>query len=262
MKPRGLILTLAAVVVLLAAAAIWYFTGGAGSAPSSQATSGGERRIAIAPKLPGVMLVNDMRDAQLGPATPMFAECVVTNPTTDPIAVTASALAPEVRGANGVVAAVTWERVGDVPAAIAPATSLGIRWVATTRLPPGSFEVVAAGEANAAAAGVARVQVDPARITVSAVADADADEAAAIRLLAWRGRSGEALARVEAVLAATPDALVMQLWRADLLDDLGRRDEANAQFARLAGAIAARQRANPAFRPELPFWLASRLAPK
>ncbi len=262
MKPRGLLLTLAAGAVLVGGAAIWYFSGVGGSAPASQATATGERRIAIAPKLPGVMLVNDTRDAQLGPSTPMFAECVLTNPTADAIAVTASALAPEVRGANGAVVAVTWERVGEVPASIAPAASVGLRWVAATRLPPGSYEVVAAGEADAAAAAVARVHVDPARITVSAAADADADEAAMIRLLAWRGQSVEALARVEAVLAATPDALVMQLWRADLLDDLGRRDEAAAQFARLAGAIDARQRANPAFRPELPFWLAARLAPK
>lgn len=224
--------------------------------------STGERRIAIAPKVPGVMLVNDTRDAQLGPSTPMFAECVLTNPTADAIAVTAAALAPEVRRANGVVVAVTWERVGDVPTAIAPAASVGLRWVATTRLPPGAYEVVAAGEANAAAVGVARVQVDPARITVSGAVDADADEAAAIRLLAWRSQSVEALARVEAGLAITPDALVMQLWRADLLDDLGRRDEAVAQFRRLAAAIDARQRANPAFQPELPFWLAARLTPR
>lgn len=260
MKPRGLLLTTAAVVVLLTGAAVWYFTGR--GAPSSQATATGERRLVIAPKLPGVMLVNDARDAQLGPSTPMFAECVLTNPTANAVAVTASTLAPEVRGASGGVVAVTWERAGDVPAAIAPGASVGIRWVATTRLPPGAYEVMAAGEANAAAAAVARVQVEPARITVSAVADTDADEAAAIRLLAWRGQSVEALARVEAVLAATPDALVMQLWRADLLDDLGRRDEAAAQFARLAGAINARQRANPGFAPELPFWLAERMAQK
>lgn len=260
MKPRGLLLTIAAVVMLLAGAAVWFFTGRGG--PPSQATATGERRLVIAPKLPGVMLVNAARDAQLGPSTPLFAECVLTNPTANEMAVTASALAPEVRDASGGVVDATWERVGEVPPVIAPGASVGIRWVATTRLPPGAYEVMAAGEANAAAAAVARVQVDPARVTVSAVADADADEAAAIRLLAWRGQSVEALARVEAVLAATPDALVMQLWRADLLEDLGRRDEAAAQFARLAGAINARQRANPAVTPELPFWLAERLARK
>lgn len=249
-------------VVLLGGGAIWYFGAGGRSAPASQASATGERRIAVAPKVPGVMLVNDTRDAQLGPATPMFAECVLTNPTTGDIAITASALTPEVRGADGAPVAVTWERVGDLPAVIAPGASVGIRWVATSRMTAGSYEVVAAGAADTAAPAVARVLVDPARITVSAVGDADADEAAAIRLLAWRGQSADALARIEAVIAATPDALVMQLWRADLLEDLGRRDEAAAQFRQLAATIDVRQRAKPGFRPELPYWLAARLAPK
>lgn len=262
MKPRGLFLTIAAVVVLLGGGAIWYFGAGGRSAPASQVSATGERRIAVAPKMPGVMLINDTRDAQLGPATPMFAECVLTNPTTGDIAITASALTPEVRGAGGAPVAVTWERVGDLPTVIAPGASVGIRWVATSRMPAGSYEAVAAGAPDTAAPAVARVLVDPARITVSGVADADEDEASAIRLLAWRGQSADALARIEAVIAATPDALVMQLWRADLLEDLGRGDEAAAQFRRLAAAIDARQRANQDFRPELPFWLAQRLAPR
>lgn len=262
MKPRGLLLTLAAVVVLLGGVAIWYFGAGGRSAPASQASATGERRIAVAPKVPGVMLVNDTRDAHLGPATPMFAECVLTNPTTGDIAITASALTPEVRGADGAPVAVTWERVGDLPPVIAAGASVGIRWVATSRMPAGSYEVVAAGAPGTAAPAVARVLVDPARITVSGVGDADEDEAAAIRLLAWRGQSADALARIEAVLAATPDALVMQLWRADLLEDLGRRDEAAAQFRQLAAAIDVRQRAKPGFKPELPYWLADRMAPK
>lgn len=262
MKPRGLLLTIAAVVVLLGGAAIWYFGAGGRSAPASQVSATGERRIAVAPKVPGVMLINDTRDAQLGPATPMFAECVLTNPTTGDIAITASALTPEVRGADGAPVAVTWERVGDLPTVIAAGASVGIRWVATSRMTAGSYEVVAAGAPGTAAPAVARVLVDPARITVSADGDADADEAAAIRLLAWRGQSADALARIEAVLAATPDALVMQLWRADLLEDLGRHDEAAAQFRQLAAAIDVRQRAKPGFKPELPYWLADRMAPK
>lgn len=262
MKPRGLLLAIAAVVSLLGGGAIWYFGAGGRSAPASQASATGERRIAVAPKVPGVMLVNDTRDAQLGPATPMFAECVLTNPTAGEIAITASALTPEVRSAAGAPVAVTWERVGDLPTVIAPGTSVGIRWVATSRLLAGSYVVVAARASDTAAPAVARVLVDPARVTVSAAGDADADEAAAIRLLAWRGQAADALARIEAVIAATPNALVMQLWRADLLEDVGRRDEAAAQFRQLAAAIDARQRANPAFQPELPYWLAERLAPK
>lgn len=262
MKPRGLLLTLVALVVLLGGGAIWYFGAGDRPASSPQTAPSGQRRIAVAPKVPGVMLINDTRDARLGPATPMFAECVLTNPTTREIAITSSALTPEVRTASGAPVAVTWEHVGDLPTVIAAGASVGIRWVATSRMTAGSFEVVAAGASGAAAPGEARVLVDPARVTVAEVADAGEDEAAAIRLLAWRGQSADALARIEAVLAATPDALVMQLWRADLLEDLGRGGDAAAQLRQLAAAIDARQRAQPGVRPELPYWLANRLAPR
>lgn len=259
MKPRGTHLIVTAIVLLAVGAGLWYFMrdGDATTEPSGTRT---ERRIAIAPKIPGVLLVNDARDTRLGPATPVFVECVLTNPTPNDLAITPAALLPEVRDAADAVVAVTWERVGDVATTIAAGASIGLRWVATSRLEPGDYAVVASGEQSAAASTVARVLVDPARLTVSETTDAALDDAAAIQLLAWRGQSAEALARIDAALAATPDALVLQLWRGDLLRELGRTTEAADQFTRLARTIDARQRARAGAEVELPFWLAERMA--
>jgi hypothetical protein len=260
LTPRGTLAAIGAVVALVAGVAIWYFgLRDRGASAPAPAGATAERRVVIAPKLPGVMLVNDARDAHIGPATPLFAECVLSNPTAGAIVVTTTGLSPEVRDVNEATVPVTWERVSDTPATIAPGGSISVRWVASTRVPAGDYEVFAAGEASVAAVGVARVQVDAARLVVRADTDADEDEAAAIRLLAWRGQSADALARIDAALAATPDALVMQLWRGDLLQELGRRDEAVAQFNQLAAAIDVRQRARANARAELPFWLAARI---
>jgi hypothetical protein len=259
LKPRGTLLAVAAVVLLAGGAGLWYFMQGdqPATAPAGTQT---ERRIAIAPKIPGVLLVNDARDTRLGAATPMFVECVLTNPSANDLAVTPATLLPEVRDAAGAPVPVTWERVGDIPTTIAAGTSVGLRWIATSRLPPGDYTVVATGERDAAAAGAARVLVDPARLTVLDTTDAALDEAAAIQLLAWRGQSTEALTRIEAALVASPDSLVLQLWRGDLLRELGRTTEAADQFTRLARAIDARQRARAGAEVELPFWLAERMA--
>lgn len=259
LKPRGTLLTVAAVALLAVGAGLWYFMRPDQSAPASAGPQA-ERRIDVAPKIPGVMLVNDARDTRLGIATPMFVECVLTNPTPNDLAITPAALLPEVRDADGAVVAVTWERVGDVPAAIAAGTSMGLRWVATSRMPPGDYTVVATGERDAAATTIARILVDPAQLTVSNSTDAYLDDAAAMQLLAWRGQSADALARVEAALVTTPDSLVLQLWRGDLLRELGRTDDAANQFTRLARAIDARQRARTGAEVELPYWLAERMA--
>ncbi len=259
MKPRGTLLTVAAVVLLIGGAGVWYFMGGDQAPPVPTGTQT-ERRIAIAPKVPGVMLVNDARETRLGPATPVFVECVLTNPTPNDLAITPAALLPEVRDAAGALVAVTWERVGELPTTIAAGASIGLRWVATSRLVPGDYVVVASGEQSVAAPTVARVLVDPVRLIVSDTTDAALDEAAAVQLLAWRGQSADALARIDAALVASPDALVLQLWRGDLLRELGRTAEAADQFTRLARAIDARQRARAGAEVELPFWLAERMA--
>lgn len=250
---------IAAIALFGAGTGLWFFTRSDTSSPVSTDAQR-ERRIAVAPKIPGVLLVNHARDTRLGAATPMFVECVLTNPTLNDIAITPAALLPEVRGAAGTVVAVTWERVGDIPSAIAAGASVGLRWVATSRLVPGTYSIVATGEQAAAAATVARVLVDPAQLMVSDAADAAIDEAAAVQLLAWRGQSAVALARIDVALAAAPDALVLQLWRGDLLHELGRTADAADQFRRLAVAIDARQRAQAGAEVELPYWLAERMA--
>lgn len=259
MKPRGTLLAIVAIVLLAGGAGLWYFMGTGADAPIP-AGAQAERRIAVAPKVPGVMLVNDARDTRLGPATPMFVECVLTNPTPSDLALASAALLPEVRDTAGAVVTVTWERVGEVATTLAAGASVGLRWVATSRLALGDYTVVARGEQDAAASTVARVLVDPARLTVSDTTDAALDEAATVQLLAWRGQSAEALARIDAALVASPDALVLQLWRGDLLRELGRTADAADQFTQLAQAIDARQRARTGAEVELPFWLAERMA--
>lgn len=250
-------LIIAAVVLLTIGTGLWVFMRTDESAPLGTRT---ERRIAVAPKIPGVLLVNDARDTRLRAATPLFVECVLTNPTPNDIAITPAALLPEVRDAVGSLVPVTWERVGDIPSAIAAGTSVGLRWVATSRLTPGTYSVVATGEQAAAAATVARVLVDPAQLIVSDTTDAALDEAAAVQFLAWRGQSTEALTRIEAALVASPDSLVLQLWRGELLRELGRDADAADQFRQLAVAIDARQRARAGTEVELPYWLAARMA--
>lgn len=259
MKHRGTLVTIAVVALLAVGTGLWFFTRSDRSAPVSPGAQR-ERRIEVAPKIPGVLLVNDARDTRLGIATPMFVECVLTNPTLNDLAISPAALLPEVRDAAGAAVAVTWERVGDIPSAIATGASVGLRWVATSRLTPGTYSVVATGEQAAAAATVARVLVDPAQLIVSDTTDAALDEASVVQLLAWRGQSADALARIDAALTTSPDALVLQMWRGELLRELGRDADAADQFTQLARAIDARQRARAGADVELPYWLAERMA--
>jgi hypothetical protein len=250
------------IVVSLIGAAAWYWSMRSG--PAESPVGGGavpaERRVAVAPKVSGVMLVNDAREARLGRATPIFVECILTNPTGGTLPVQASALGLEVRAEDGTLLPVEWERVGEVPEAIDAGASVGVRWVATSQMPVGRFEIGVSGAASAADPQVARVWVDLALVTVADAGDTEADEAAAIQFLAWRGQADAALVRIDAALAGAPGSLVLQLWRADLLRDLGREAEAIEQYSQLAAAIEARQRARGDDAVELPFWLAERLA--
>ncbi len=252
-------LGLGLVAIGLVGVVVWFWASPRPTMPPGSADLLPDRRVVVAPKVGGVVLVNDTRDARLGRATPVFVECVLTNPTERALLMQLSALAPEVRGEDGAPIPIEWERVGAVPASIEAGTSIGVRWIATSPLPVGRLEVGVSGVAEAADPEVARVLVDAAGVTVADAADADADEAAAIQLLAWRGQTDAALARIEAALSSAPDALVLQLWRADVLRDLGREAEAVAQYSRLAEAIDARQRVRGDDAAELPFWLADRL---
>lgn len=249
-------------VVLLVGLTAWYWGGRSGSSgPGGDgAQARAERRIPVAPKISAVVLVNDSREARLGPATPLFVECVLTNPTVGALAVQAAALSPEVRDSGGAVIPVTWERVNEPPASLEAGAVSGVRWVATSGLPAGVYQVGLVGAAPVIGPAAARLFVEAADVVVVAETDAEADAAAAVQLLAWRGQTAEALARIDQALAAAPDGLVLQLWRADLLRDQGREADAQAQYRALASAIDARQRARPGDTAELPFWLAERLA--
>lgn len=252
---------LGGLVIVVAAAGVWYWIVWTGpAAPTPGLGQAAARRNAIAPKLSAVVLVNDARDVVVGVSTPVFVECVLTNPTTGALEIRATAVSPEVRDVAGARVSVSWERVSQTPVSVGAEAGASIRWVATTQLPAGQYAVGLAGADQVVSPESARVWVDPAQVTVTAVEDADVDAAAAIQLLAWRGQAADALAGVEQALAVAPDALVLQLWRADLLRDLGREADAQTQLMRLAAAIETRQRARPGANAEIPFWLAERLA--
>ena len=253
MKPRLLLLSGLAALAVVAGLWWWQREPAAPSATSAATT----RRPPT--KIPSVVLVNDSRDAVVPVDAPLFVELVVTNPTEQPIDVAFARLGLEVRGASG-VSSVTWEALPAPVSQVSAGDSVGLRWVASTTLPAGAYTVHATGLADATTAATFRLAAEPARLRVSADRDDDARQAAEIQLRAWRGDTAGALTDIERALERTPDALVLQLWRADLLRELGREADAQQQWLALGDLIDQRQRRSPRGAPEFPFWLAERLA--
>lgn len=256
MKAR--LLVSAGLAALAVGAGLWWWQRVPASPATSPTTAVVARRHPA--RIPSVVLVNDSRDAVVPMDAPLFVELVVTNPTDQPMDVAFDRLGLEVRGAEGTPATVTWEALAAPVPQVPAGDSLGRRWVASTTLPAGDYTVHATGLADAATAATYRLAAEPARLRVTGERDADARQAAEIQLRAWRGDSAGALAALERALERTPDALVLQLWRADLLRTLGREADAQQQWRALGNLIDLRQRQSSRGEPELPFWLADRLA--
>lgn len=209
------------------------------------------------PALRGALIVNDQVEATIGTATPIYLQAVIRQTGTDALSLQRlTDIAPAVMLEDGTRPAVSleWTAVGTWPESITGNAQSAIAWTTSGQLPPGRYVITFDGQTSSETSAP-RVSIDPARLTVASVADAEEAEAAGIRVTLLQGDAADALVRLDAALARDPNHLLMQLWRAEALEELARPEEAAAQYEALMAAVSTRTTTSGVV-DDLPYWLA------
>ena len=243
-------------------------SGESGPRRSSAAGAAGPSPRVQLPYLLCVVRVNEARGMRLDRGSPLYVQCIFSNPLKDrSISLAAvSTLKPTVRDAEGNELSISWKPVGPVDRSLGARTNAIFTWRAAEKV--GKLEKLAVGTYQATidlpktfpppACGLDGVHVEPAALKiVDTPPDSKRNAAFTRRLDLLAGRHEQLIRQLRGVITDNPrNDLSLRMELVDALDAAGRSDDARKELLDIGYEI---QHADKGKRRPIPAWLAYRL---
>ena len=243
-------------------------SGESGPRRSSAAGAAGPSPRVQLPYLLCVVRVNEARGMRLDRGSPLYVQCIFSNPLKDRSISLAAVekFKPIVRDADGTELSISWRPVGPVNRSLGPRTNAIYTWQAAEAV--GKFEQFSAGTYRVTvdlpkafpppACGLDGVHVEPAALKiVDTPPNARRNAAFMRRLDLLAGRHEQLIRQLRGAIADNPrDNLPLRMELVDALDAAGQSDDARKELLDIGYEI---QHADKGKRRPIPAWLAFRL---
>jgi len=220
------------------------------------------------PSLLCVVRVNEARGMRLDRGSPLYVQCIFSNPLKDrSISLAAvSMLEPTVRDAEGTELSISWQPVGPVDRSLGARTNAIFTWRAAEKveklekLAVGTYQVTVALPKTfpPPACGMDGVHVEPAALRiVDTPPDSKRNAAFTRRLDLLAGRHEQLIRQLRGAITDNPgNNLPVRMELVDALDAAGQSDSARKELLDIGYEI---QHADKGKRRAIPPWLALRL---
>lgn len=208
------------------------------------------------------VFIYDSRSLSLTPDIPLLVKAVFTNPLEDkPVTLKGLASLKLVVGdESGHSFEISWEMLPAQGGALEAEASLGIYWMATPRLAPGSYRINLeweGGIARAKSSGEIGLRVEPALLTIKEGTAGPEEKAFYERRLMLVQKKFDALLNLlQAGLEKNPADQSLRLEYIDALAMAGEREKAAGEMLQLIVSIQESQaKAAPDKPPHIPSWM-------